>query len=117
MSKEMKLSDAMEKGFERVGKNQIRGVLFYSDMEAGACALGCVYLGIDPNNNTSRINNSTHSMVYEIIKEKFPTLREKAIDCLPVSYERDLKSQIISNNDHEKMSIPAIIKGLRKCKL
>ena len=121
MSKKMKLSDAMEKGFERVGKKQLRRMLFNDNIADGACALGCVYLGMDSKNNTTRNprvpSHLYYPNIYRAIREKFSDLRKKAIDCLPAIELASLNSQIMDSNDHEKMSIPAIIKGLRKSKL
>ena len=102
----------MQIGWERIGKKQAFGRPFNTARDA-ACALGCVYLGMDKRN----IPNDDVE-IYSKIKNKFKEAAGKTISCLPQrKYNNSLLAQIFMCNDSKKMSIPDIIAGLRDCKL
>jgi len=108
MMKKKKLSTAMLAGWKKV-KKQAFGQLFRN--KDSACALGCAYIGFYGKMAT------TDSQGWDGPNAAFPRLSLGPVRCLPEIEEADLNEQIYSCNDDEKMSIPAIAKGLKECGL
>lgn len=103
----MKLSEAMQKGWKKIGKKQNFEEYFSFD-KTSACALGCVVLGYYGNKE-----GDDHRL-----KDDFPVLVSDSITCLAAKTGySSLFTQIVTNNDRLKKSVPDIIKGLKKCGL
>ena len=103
----------MQKGWKRIKRKQNFRSFFSIDGKK-ACALGCVYLGLKDDHSPTGLGAAN-------LLTLVPRLDQRRIKCLPKPKnpegENTLFAQIFLSNDKLKMSIPKIIKALKKCGL